>query len=174
VGTVELQQPHLNVYNSAALKCSAHTLPEGSLLSERYTVSRHTCTYNCMHVHNSSAALPAAVFTISQSVTSSTCRLSPYRRSPSATQKVETFIDTLKYPEVWLSLRGYSGNSGRPAPSSGDLLYRTSATWLRNEKSEGRNFVTLSGKIRQCVSSHERQRYAKNAYVGHHENPRNG
>lgn len=53
-------------------------------------------------------------FTISQSVNSNTCRLSPYRRSPIPTQKVEKkrgwdFIGDLKYPEVWLSLPGFYG-----------------------------------------------------------------
>jgi len=32
------------------------------LVSERHTVSRYMCTYNCMYVHNCSTALPAATF----------------------------------------------------------------------------------------------------------------
>jgi len=130
-----------------------------------------------MCVHNSRTTLPVAVFhdiNVGQQQHVPTFSLPPFTKSDAKIEKKgENFIDALKYPEVWLSLPGFSRKSGRPAPASGDLLYRTSATLLRNEKSEGRNFVTLSGKIRHCVSSHERQRYAKNACVGRHDNPRN-
>jgi len=42
---------------------SAQSSPKCSLLSERHTVSRHTCTCNSMYVHNSSTALSVATFT---------------------------------------------------------------------------------------------------------------
>jgi len=64
----------------------------------------HVYLLYCMYVHNSRTALPMAVFTISRLVNSNTCRLSPYRRSPSPTQKVEkrgefslTTLSILKY-----------------------------------------------------------------------------
>jgi hypothetical protein len=60
--------------SNGALRDAAHRPPGCSLLSKRHTVSRHTCTCNCMYVRNSSTALPAAFFTISHSVNNNTCR----------------------------------------------------------------------------------------------------
>jgi hypothetical protein len=59
--------------SNGALRDAAHRLQQGAL-SERHTVSRHTCTCTVFYVRNSSTALPAAVFTISQSFNNNTCR----------------------------------------------------------------------------------------------------